>query len=78
MTAKKCTKKYDALAELLFCKIKPIVFLPLSLPSPSSLLKLPIFFFGGGGGVRGRGVLVLYDCTVVLTKPKSEKHHYQH
>ena len=64
MTAKKCTKKYDALAELLFCKIKPIVFLPLSLPSPSSLLKLPIFFFflegGGGEGEGGTGTVRLY------------------
>ena len=36
-TAKKC----DARAGLLFCKSKPTYFLPLSLPSPSSLLKLP-------------------------------------
>ena len=28
-------------------------FLPFSLPSPSPLLKLPIFFFGRGGGVGG-------------------------
>ena len=40
--AKKCTKKRDARAKLLFCQeSKPIAFLPLSLPSPSSLLKLP-------------------------------------
>ena len=26
---------------LLFCQSKPIAFLPFSLPSPSSLLKLP-------------------------------------
>ena len=31
---------------------------------------LYFFFFWGGGG----GALVLYDCTVDLTKPKSEKH----
>ena len=36
-TAKKC----DARAGLLFCKSKPTSFLPFSLPSPSSLLKLP-------------------------------------
>ena len=36
-TAKKC----DARAGLLFCKSKPTYFLPFSLPSPSSLLKLP-------------------------------------
>ena len=36
-TAKKC----DARTGLLFCKSKPISLLPLSLPSPSSLLKLP-------------------------------------
>ena len=36
-TAKKCTKKGDARAELqLFC-----AFVPFSLPSPSSLHKLP-------------------------------------
>ena len=41
VTAKKCTrKKRDARAELLFCRSKPIAFLPLSLTSPSSLLKL--------------------------------------
>ena len=39
-TAQKCTKKRDARAELLFCLSKPIAFLPFSLPSPSSLLKL--------------------------------------
>ena len=41
MTAKKCTKKRDARAKLLFCQFKPIAFLPFSLTSPSSLLKLP-------------------------------------
>ena len=41
MTAKKCTKKRDARAELLFCQSKAIAFLPFSLLSPSSLLKLP-------------------------------------
>ena len=42
-TAKKCTKKRDARAKLLFCQSKPIgIFTPFSLPSPSSLLKLPI------------------------------------
>ena len=40
-TAKKCTKKRDARAKLLFCQSKPIGLLPFSLPSPSSLLKLP-------------------------------------
>ena len=38
--AKKCTKKHDARAELLFCQSKPIVFWPFSLMVPSSLLKL--------------------------------------
>ena len=41
-TTKKCTKKRDARAKLLFCQSKPIAFLPFSLPSTSSLLKLPI------------------------------------
>ena len=40
-TAKKCTKKSDARAKLLFCQSKPIAFLPFLLPSLSSLLKLP-------------------------------------
>ena len=39
MTTKKCTKKHNARAILLFCQSKPIAFLPLSLPS--SLVKLP-------------------------------------
>ena len=41
MTAKKCTKKPDARAKLLFCQSKRIVFSPFSLMSPSSLLKVP-------------------------------------
>ena len=45
MTAKKCTKKRDARAKLLFCQSKPIAFLPFSLPSPLSLLKLAISGF---------------------------------
>ena len=46
-TAKKyvCTKKRDARAKLLFCQLNSINFLLFSLPSPSSLLKLPIFVF---------------------------------
>ena len=41
-TAKKCAKRRDARAKLLFCQSKLIaVFLLLSLPSSSSLLKLP-------------------------------------
>ena len=39
MTAKKCTKKRDARAKLLFCYYKPIAYLLFLLPS--SLLKLP-------------------------------------
>ena len=39
MTSKKCTKKRNARAKLLFCQSKPIAFLPFSLPS--SLVKLP-------------------------------------
>ena len=44
MTAKKCTKRRDTSAELLFCQSKLIAVLLFSLASPSSLLKLP---FGG-------------------------------
>ena len=42
MTAKKCRKKRDARAGLLFSQSKPrpIAFLPFSLTSSSSLLKL--------------------------------------
>ena len=36
VTAKKCTKKRDARAGLLFLPIQPIAFLTLSLSSPSS------------------------------------------
>ena len=41
MTAKKSTRKRDALAKLLFGKYKLIAFLLFSWPSPSSLFKLP-------------------------------------
>ena len=34
-------QKSDARPKLLFCQSKPIAFLPSSLPSPSSLFKLP-------------------------------------
>ena len=40
MTAKKCTKKRDARAELLFGQSKPSLVLPFSLTSPLSLLEL--------------------------------------
>ena len=40
VTAKNCTKKRDARTDLLFCQSKPISFLPFSLTSPWSLLKL--------------------------------------
>ena len=39
---KKCTKKFDARAKLLFCLSKPVTVLTFSLTSPSSLPKLPI------------------------------------
>ena len=42
VTAKKCTKKHDADAELLFCLPRPIAFLPFSLTSQSLLAKLVI------------------------------------
>ena len=40
VTGKKCTKKRDARAGLLFCQSKPIAVLPFSLTSPSSLREL--------------------------------------
>ena len=41
-TAKKCTEKAWCTCKVVVLLIKPIAFLPFSLPSPSSLLKLPI------------------------------------
>ena len=41
-TAKKCTKKAWCTCKVVVLLIKPIAFLPFSLPSASSLLKLPI------------------------------------
>ena len=41
MTVKKCTKKRDARAKLLFYRSKPVAFLPFSKTSPLSLLTLP-------------------------------------
>ena len=41
-TAKKFTKKRDAGAKLLFCYLNLLLFLPFSLPSALSLLKVPI------------------------------------
>ena len=40
MTAKECTKKRGARAELLFGQSKPSLVLPFSLTSPLSLLEL--------------------------------------
>ena len=40
--AKKCRKKCDARAKMLFCQSKPVSLLPFFLLSLSSLLKLPI------------------------------------
>ena len=40
--AKKCTKKCDACAKMLFCQSKPVSLLSFFLLSLSSLLKLPI------------------------------------
>ena len=40
-TAKKCTNQRDPRTKLLFCQSNPLAFLPSSLPSLSSLLKLP-------------------------------------
>ena len=43
--ATKCTKKHDSWAKLLLNQSKRISFFPLSFPSPSSMLKLPIINF---------------------------------
>ena len=44
---KEMYQKRAARAESLFCQSKPIGFLTFSLPSPSSLLKLPSIKDGG-------------------------------
>ena len=41
MAAKKCTKKAWCTWKVVVLLIKPVAFLPFSLPSASSLLKLP-------------------------------------
>ena len=51
--AKKCTKKHDARANLLFFLNKPIAVLTFSLPVQSSVLKLPI---------NRRGLRILPGC----------------
>jgi len=58
VTAKKCTKKHAALEKLLSCQSKPIAFLTFSLPSPSSLLKLP--FVASSDGAHANNSLT-YD-----------------
>ena len=45
MMAKKCTKKKDVCAKLLFCQSKAIAFLLFLLPLLSWLLKLPIYYW---------------------------------
>ena len=50
MTAKKCTKKRDARAKLLFWLLNLFAFVTFSLPSPSSYLKVPINRDGDGDG----------------------------
>ena len=49
--AKKCTKKRDARAELLFCLSKPIAFLTFSFLSPLSFVKLPTFLNNVTGSI---------------------------
>ena len=68
MTAKKCTKKRNARAKLLFCQSKPIAFLPFSLPLPSSSVKLPKEASNAAEieTVRGGGdyCLLYFTCTL--------------
>ena len=52
MAVKKYTKKRDARAKLL--RNKPIAFLTFSLPSPSSLLKLPLTEIKGEDMIAGK------------------------
>ena len=53
-------KKRDARVKLLFCQSKPIAFLPFSLQSPSSLLKLPIVAVQRN--VTNRGRIIVEWC----------------
>ena len=65
MTAKKRTKKRDARAQLLFCWCKSVAFFLFSLPSPASLLKLPIVViqkFCYHGNVTSRFSSLLHAC----------------
>ena len=56
----------DARTMFLFCQSKPIAFLPFSLPSPSSLLKLPTDF---GNITPGRHIF----CNVTNFKETLER-----
>ena len=60
-------KKRDARAKLLFYQSKPIAFLPLSLPSPSSLLSSLMF-----AQKRLAGNSVIVECHVTLKCPMRE------
>ena len=64
MTEKKCTKKRDARAELLFCQSIPFAFLPSSLMSPS-LLKFPNPLHFTGVPAPQRPLPKHYPCSPV-------------
>ena len=62
-------KKHDACANLLLCLSKPIAFLRSSLPSPSSLHKLPI-----GGFVTGLSSTEAPLCCSEAGEKKKREH----
>ena len=47
-----------------FADLNLLLFLPLSLPSPSSLLKLPIFFFCTASGIAFFSFTLEFYCRI--------------
>ena len=63
-------KKHDSWAKLLFYQSKPTAFFPFSLPSPPSLLKLPIINFCYQRNHHHHHTTIRYPCA-------SRYHHYK-
>ena len=56
---------YKKACKIIVLLIKTYCFLTFSLPSPSSLLKLPSETEGEGGGMKGRGLLAVVQATFI-------------